>query len=140
MKGSGDRAHPYHSRLVKAVLWYLREKKGWTVWANDTGRFTGKGTYGTPGTADIVGWAPVSYLSVARGGSMVFARACKLPRFVAVECKVGGDKLRAKQAKFLEEVREAGGIALVVRLPKSKLGSDLEAKLAVREAVEEAEQ
>ena len=124
---------------MKAVLWYLREKKGWTVWANDTGRFTGKGTYGTPGTADIIGWAPVTACFLLAAGERTgIAHGCKVPRFVAVECKVGSDKVRPKQAKFLEEVRKAGGIALVVRLPKSQCSSDLGAKLAVREAVEEA--
>ena len=41
-------------------------------------------------------------------------------RFLAVEIKVGADRLSAEQESFLLEVRNAGGLALVV-----KHGNDL---------------
>lgn len=36
-------------------------------------------------------------------------------RFVAIEVKVGKDKLSPEQVTFLESVEKAGGIALVIR-------------------------
>jgi len=134
MSRTGDRRHPYHSRLVNAVIWYLREKMGWTVWANDVGRFTGKGVYGKAGTPDIIGYEKIEAIFIrARGQLVALAHGVPVARFIGVECKVGKDVLRPKQERFLKKLRSSGGLAMVVRLPKSSLGSDSEAKKAVKE-------
>jgi hypothetical protein len=52
------------------------------------------GGYGTSGVSDIV--------------------VCFDGRFIAIECKAGKNKLSELQKMFLEKVRAAGGLALMI--------------------------
>jgi hypothetical protein len=91
------------SDLVKACLQYLQLKRIF-AFRNNTGAAAFAGPAGrkrfvrfsTPGAADILGVLP--------GG-----------KFLAVEVKRTGGKLTAAQAAFLDHVRAAGGLSLVVR-------------------------
>ena len=90
--------------LVKACLSYLRAR-GIPAWRNNTGQLmqtnkrgkTRPVRFGHKGSSDILGLLP------PRG------------QFFAVECKVGRNKLRADQEAFIDDVRSAGGCAIVVR-------------------------
>ena len=63
-------------------------------------------TYGLgEGTADLVGWLPITVTPALLGK--------RLSVFVAVEVKTPGTATTKKQIAFLEAVRKAGGIALV---------------------------
>jgi len=85
--------------VVQACLEYLR-LYGAFVWRNNTGALKDKSDrpvfFGKPGSADIIGLLP--------GG-----------RFIAVECKAEKGRLSEKQKKFLEDVEQLGGLAVVAR-------------------------
>jgi len=84
------------------IVQRLATKLGARLFRNNSGRYrTESGRwvqFGVPpkGGSDLIGWMP--------GG-----------RFVAVEVKVGRDKLSDEQAAFLAAVTKAGGVAGVVR-------------------------
>jgi hypothetical protein len=80
---------PTHSDLVKAIKKLIAEHGGF-VYKHYSG-----GPMGLNGVADLIG--------VFRG------------RGVAIEVKTGRDKLSEKQAKFLEQWRQAGGIGIEAR-------------------------
>lgn len=90
--------NPREGDLVKACLAYLT-LQNIPAWRMNTGatrvgeRFI---RFGTPGMADIIGIYP--------GG-----------RFLAVETKSPKGRLRPTQEVWLQRVRDAGGVALVVR-------------------------
>ncbi len=79
------------------------QRAGWHCWRQNNGgvfdpktkRFRANSS--TPGIPDIIG----------------FHRACG--RFLAVEIKTGTDRLSAAQTEFLDAVKQAGGLSLVVR-------------------------
>lgn len=88
--------------VVKACLEYLRFK-GIVCWRQNTGaavaQYKGKRRFvrfGVPGISDILGCMP--------GG-----------RFLAIECKVGKNTPTSAQHHFLEQIRKAGGVAIVAR-------------------------
>lgn len=90
---------PRETDLVNACL-ELLAIRGIMAWRNNTGATKVAGRcirFGHPGSADILGCLPPS------------------GRLLAVECKMPGGKLRPNQAVFLDSVRMAGGLALVVR-------------------------
>ena len=118
----GDARHPEHSRLVRECGTWLNAQHGVLVWATATGRFTGRGVYGTPGVADIVGWKLTHYpvfggppLDERLAIDCVEARTLTCPRFLAVECKVGKDELSPAQKSFREEAEAAGVLYFVAR-------------------------
>jgi penicillin-binding protein-related factor A (putative recombinase) len=77
---------PKHAEILKAVRTLLRHHNIWHY------KHYG-GLYSSKGIADIIG----IYQS----------------RYLAIEVKRIGDKLSSEQEKFLKEVEENGGIALV---------------------------
>lgn len=94
---------PTEGQIVKSCLDYLR-LAGFLAWRSNTGAavYTNAAgrrrlvRYGEPGVSDILGVLP--------GG-----------RVLAVECKADGGRLSDAQEAFLGRVRQAGGLALVVR-------------------------
>ena len=94
---------PTESSLVKACLAYLQLAKV-PAWRNNCGAAAFAGPAGrkrfvrfaVEGCSDIIGILP--------GG-----------KFLAVEVKKPGGKLTAAQAAFLDNVRAAGGLGIVVR-------------------------
>ena len=117
----GDARHKAHSRLVRECGTWLNTRPGVLVWATATGRFTGKSVYGTPGVPDLVGWRRTDFpifgppLDERLAIDCVEAATRKLARFVAVECKVGKDKLREAQQDFRTLAEEAGALYFVAR-------------------------
>lgn len=103
---------PTETTLVKACLAYLalakvpawRNNSGATAYQNAAGRKR-LVRFGHVGSSDILGVLPLlrSDGNERRGV------------FLAVECKKPGGKLTPAQAQFLDAVRAAGGLALVVR-------------------------
>lgn len=73
---------------VKRHVKELLDKFGWFHWANSAG------PHSVPGIED--------------------RSALKRGRFLAVECKYGGNKLTALQLKRFDDVRAAGGVAFTV--------------------------
>lgn len=93
--------------VLAACLSYLR-MRGIPAWRMNVGaveaQYQGKGRFvrfGVKGMSDIIGIIP---FEGTRYGAML-----------AVECKGPKGRLRPEQAAFLETIRSAGGIALVVR-------------------------
>lgn len=88
--------------VLKACL-QLLDLRGIFAWRNNSGALpNAEGRpvrFGKPGSSDIFGILP--------GG-----------RFLAVECKRPGGKPTATQAVFLESIRVAGGVALVIDDPR----------------------
>jgi hypothetical protein len=86
-------------RIKAACLRYL-EKRGITAWNNPTGAVRIAPDrwlhFGKKGSADILGCLP--------GG-----------RFLAVEVKAARGVLSPEQKTFLTEIRELGGLAVMVR-------------------------
>jgi hypothetical protein len=85
-------------RIKAACLRYL-EKRGIRAWNNPSGAVRIAPDrwvhFGRKGSADILGCLP--------GG-----------RFLAVEVKSPGGRLSPEQKQFLAEIRDLGGLALVV--------------------------
>ena len=86
-----------HSELVNRILAYLSPMG--LCWSNNTGALKdGNGRlvrYGLKGSADIL--------------------ACIKGRFVAIEVKVGRDRLRPVQKAFAEAVARNGGVVILAR-------------------------
>jgi len=87
------------SRVLSSCLHYLQARRIFH-WRNNTGavqiapgRFM---RFGRKGSSDILGVLP--------GG-----------RFLAVECKAKGGRLSPEQKKYIDEINEAGALALCVR-------------------------
>jgi hypothetical protein len=91
---------PRESHLVRACLQLLA---AWRIpaWRQNQGALKVGGRFvrfaGVNGISDILGVLPPS------------------GRMLAVECKTPRGRLAADQAAFLDAVREAGGLSLVVR-------------------------
>lgn len=104
---------PTETDLVRAVLDYLR-LRGLLAWrANNTGvydpaRKAFRSFHGLKGVADVLGVLPRTLCDAAAG-------PVKVGILLAVECKSRSGRLRKEQAAFLDTVRAAGGVALVVR-------------------------
>ena len=102
----GDARHPVHSRMVAACGTWLNEQLGGgergLVWATYTGRPTSKGTYGTPGVPDLVGWVErdVAFFASKAMRPWLADEVVTVPQALAVECKVLPDKLNEAQAEF----------------------------------------
>lgn len=102
----GDTRHPLHSAMVTACGNFLNARRGVLVWATATGRFTGKGCFGTPGVADLAGWLEQPILPT---GPLLAAL------IVLVECKVADDDLTPAQKEFGRRATAAGAIYFLVR-------------------------
>jgi len=92
-----------HADLKHACIEFLR-LNGHVAWGNNTGAFAGE--YG--GKRRFVRFS-------VKGASDVFAVLRPSGRFLAVEVKVGKDRLRPEQIAFMESIRAAGGAAIEVR-------------------------
>ena len=98
--------------LVRACLDWLA-LHGILAWrANNTGIFDPtrrcfRSFHGLKGVADVLGILPRT-VRLADGGEATFGS------LLAVECKRPGQKPRAEQAAFLEDVAARGGIAVCV--------------------------
>jgi hypothetical protein len=89
-----------HAHLKSSILVAL-SARGVFCWNNPTGVATPLGShtpvrYGIPGAPDILGILP--------GG-----------RLIAVECKVGRDRVREEQARWHARARELGALVVVAR-------------------------
>lgn len=82
--------------LTKQALKIL-DMKGYEVWRNNNLAVRGRTFNGRRGVSDITG----------------FHRSTG--KFIACEVKAGKDRLTVDQAYFLDGVRKAGGIAIVVK-------------------------
>lgn len=83
-------------RLFRNQVGALKDKSGRLV------------TFGLhPGSADLIGWK-----SVIITPEMVGQRVAV---FVSIECKTETGKVKPDQINWLQQVNEAGGIAVVVR-------------------------
>lgn len=96
---------PTETALVNACLEYLR-LRGIMAWRQNSGAARARNSagrerfvrfHGAPGCSDILGILPPN------------------GRLLAVECKVCGRRPTLLQQAFLENVRAAGGLAVVVR-------------------------
>lgn len=118
-RGSGaarQRTRP-EAEIVREVLRYLATVPGVVAWRSNTGAFRlrHKGRerfvrFGPVGQPDILGWKVEPW---CRGASDCHIR--RVARFLALEVKRAGAELRPDQAAFLQLVRDAGGLAGVVR-------------------------
>lgn len=59
------------------------------------------------GSSDLIGWTPIEVTQSMVGTTVAV--------FTALETKVGRNEATVQQAHFIARVRQAGGIALVVR-------------------------
>lgn len=91
------------SNLVKACIQYL-QWRGFLVLRNNSGLLLIKGENGK-----------TRAVKLGKKGSSDIIACSPWGQFVAIECKSGLGRLTDEQAKFLEEVRNRGGIAAVVR-------------------------
>jgi hypothetical protein len=88
--------------LTKHALRIL-DLKGWYVWRQNNGgvydpvKKIFRSNSSTPGISDILGFHK------------------KTGQFIACEIKVGKDKLSPYQERFLDQVKRAGGLAIVIR-------------------------
>jgi len=85
--------------LIRAVLQFL-DLKGIPAWRNNSGAIKTAShffRYGCVGSADILGLLPPE------------------GKFLAIECKSGGQRASRAQIAFLEAVNESGGIGIVAR-------------------------
>ena len=108
-----------HSELKREVMRACNRLPGVYIFPYSAGGFqihTRFVKMGMQGVSDLIGW------SVRRVhlSDVCTDRRCDLhvvafPRFVALEIKVGRDKLSPLQKAFLDQVKEAGGIAYEIR-------------------------
>jgi hypothetical protein len=82
--------------LTQQALTVLK-LNGWVVWRNNNLAVKGRAFIGRVGVPDIIGFNK------------------KDGRFIAVEIKVGRDKLSPEQKLFLEYVNKAGGVGIECR-------------------------
>jgi hypothetical protein len=94
---------PREADLIRQCLDYLQLAKV-PAWRQNTGC----ATFGAGGKRRFVRFA-------VEGCSDILGVLPPSGRLLAVECKRPGGKLTAAQAAFLDNVRAAGGLALVVR-------------------------
>jgi hypothetical protein len=114
---------PTEGDLVRTVLDYLalRHVVAWranNIPAYDPARKAYRTFHGLKGVADVLGVLPLTFGDL--GGNPV-----RVGVFLAVECKSRSGRLRKEQAAYLDAVRAAGGVALVVKDVR-----ELEAELA----------
>lgn len=101
-----------HGELKNAVMKAVNMIPGCYIFPTGVGSFYVSGRFirmGMKGTPDLVGWRQTAHKFPLHLSCM------PEPRFVALEIKVGRDTLRPEQSAFLDRVKEAGGIAVVVR-------------------------
>lgn len=99
-----------HAQLKREVLRAVNRLPGVFVFPCSVGSFRVGARYvrmGMKGTPDLVGWRT--------SGLDGFGTWCSACTFVALEVKVGTDRLRPEQRAFLEKVQTAGGIAAEIR-------------------------
>ncbi|MDR0496749.1 MAG: VRR-NUC domain-containing protein [Treponema sp.] len=87
------------SHIKTAILHYL-ERRGFMAWNNPSG---------------AVRIAPKRWISFGKKGSSDIIGVLPDGRFLAVEVKAPHGRLSPEQAAFLEKVRGAGGMAVVVK-------------------------
>lgn len=100
---------PTETVLVKAVLDYLRFVRRWPAWRNNTGAVrVGRRLirFGEVGAADVLGILPA--------GRYPLLDPTTAGRLLAVEVKRPGNRPTPAQLAWLDMVREAGAVALVV--------------------------
>ena len=104
--------------LVKQLLQWLK-LRGIDAWRQNAGamagEYKGKRRFlrfaGVEGISDIIGLVSVNVMPLPFGTQ---AGPMTIARFLAIEAKMPGNKPTEKQIAFLEMVRRAGGIGLVV--------------------------
>ena len=94
------------THLVRYCISYLT-LQGHYVWRNNTGVTHSVYTSKKGITSDR------RWRSGVRGGSDILG-ITKDGRFLAVECKIKPNKTTVQQDMFLEEIRNRGGVALVI--------------------------
>lgn len=97
--------------LMRHIM-YALSQSGATVFRNNVGvaRYPdgSRVRYGLcPGSSDIIGWTPVTITPDMVGRTVAV--------FTAVEVKTNRGRVTVKQDNFISRVREAGGIARIVR-------------------------
>ena len=133
----GDSRHAKHSYLVRECGNWLLGKDGVLVWATGTGRWTGKGMKGTAGVPDLVGWQarPMAFAIYDDDDDETLVGVSRplrpVARFLAVECKVGADKLNDAQKRFRDEALKAGAIYVEARW-SGEIGDDPVADLKAK--------
>ncbi len=104
-----------HSELKREVMRACNRLPGVYIFPYSAGGFqihTRFVKMGMQGVSDLIGWKSVKYSE--RVGVM-YDNDKVIPHFVALEIKVGRDKLSPLQKAFLDQVKEAGGIAYEIR-------------------------
>jgi len=96
---------PTEAEIVHSVIAYL-QIQGHYVWRNNTGMF--RHNYTTK-----AGINKQSIIRAGMKGSADILGIAKDGKFIAVECKVPGNKPTILQEEFLREIRERGGYAIV---------------------------
>lgn len=103
--------------VVRAILAYLRTRPDVTAWRCNSGMAMmrrGKTEqfmpvrFGVPGMSDIIGWK-----TVVAGCDYNGCVEERFPRFLAIEAKREGQRPSPTQSAFLDQVRRAGGLAVV---------------------------
>ncbi len=95
---------PRETDLVRQCLQFLK-LQGIFAWRQNSGAFS---------TQDASGKKRFVRFHSARGCSDILGVLPPHGRLLAVECKLAGNKTTAQQSAFLDVVRAAGGLAVVV--------------------------
>lgn len=117
--------------VLAEVVAFCKKVPGLRVFRNHSGRTRQGYRYGVGpeegGGSDLIGWYTRRVLHVSEG-------LTPLGIFVAIEVKAPKEKATPEQAAFLDEVRNAGGIAGVVHSAEecaALLGADINETEAV---------
>ena len=118
-QGRGGGATPKERDIQRAILAFLATVPGVEAFPYKPGMFrlTHKGKErmvrtGRRGVSDIVGWH--RYWATCQGGLAM--PSCEgVARFLAIEVKTAKTYPTAEQQAFLDQVKAAGGIAIVAR-------------------------
>ena len=98
------------SDIQKTILQYLTTILGWMMWRSNSGGMKVEERYvqfnTAKGCSDLLGVIPIST-------KPEFSPAFSRGRFLAIEVKRSGKKPTALQQAYLDQVRDAGGLALV---------------------------
>ena len=118
-----SKAAPRSEASLQRMIQVRASQLGARLFRNHVGRYRVEEGYWLTcglckGSSDLIGWTPVTI------GPDHVGRV--LAVFTAVEVKISGGRVTAEQRRFLEVVRESGGISSVVRDP-AYLESELHA-------------
>lgn len=97
---------------IQTRIMLAASEQGMTIFRNNCGvaYYTNgqRVRYGLcPGSADLIGWRPVTITADMVGKSVA--------QFVAIEVKKPGGRVTAKQQNFLDRVNDAGGHGIIMR-------------------------